>query len=596
MAPTTSIKDIPHALRHLWQAVVADCLQLIVDNPGDPHAWYLFLGLPALCLRPGTPREVIQGALTAWTKARLLACRAGDWQRLMDLQPDLAPRAADDEDEDENAGMRARVRRVVRACRRVNYSKAARVAVGEPPVRGTPQVLEMLRAKHPELCEEIPRDILDFQPRDLPEINMDTLNKVIRTSKKDAGCGPDTWRYEHIKALRGDDRCIELLLKVANIAARGELPAEVAPYLGAARLVALLKKGTVPAPEDVRPIAIGAVFRRIVGRCLLVMWAQRFRDFFAHIQVAVSVPNGAELVTKALQIALSDHPDWVVVEMDIANAFNTVSRARFMRAIKNHFPELLPYMRQFYAQEMPLVTQDITSSTGYSTIPSREGVHQGDPMSGFAHAIAIHAVLLEMSQSTPTGFVISYADDTRIVAPAAEAAAALEVANLRMPGLNQEPQPHKSHLYSPNPVALAEAEALIPGIPTVPADQGLTVCGSPVGADEWVLQQLPEPAATIGPLLDFLPNVGDAQIEFLLLFYCALPKINHLVRCVRPSLMREVRLNPLVVDGDGEAPSLNMDRFAHFMEGALFYGYYEPTTAVHTPMQRTNESRDALKA
>ena len=50
---------------------------------------------------------------------------------------------------------------------------------------------------------------------------------------------------------------------VANVLARGDAPPELAPFLGGASLFALEKKG-----GGVRPIAVGEILRRLVGKVL----------------------------------------------------------------------------------------------------------------------------------------------------------------------------------------------------------------------------------------------------------------------------------------------------------------------------------------
>jgi hypothetical protein len=50
-----------------------------------------------------------------------------------------------------------------------------------------------------------------------------------------------------------------LILKLL-IAFKGEAPAEIAPYIGSAHLIPLLK-----ADESIRPIAVGEILRRLLS-------------------------------------------------------------------------------------------------------------------------------------------------------------------------------------------------------------------------------------------------------------------------------------------------------------------------------------------
>ncbi|CAI7830356.1 unnamed protein product, partial [Closterium sp. NIES-53] len=50
------------------------------------------------------------------------------------------------------------------------------------------------------------------------------------------------------------------------------------------------------------------------------------REFFLPLQYGVAVPGGAETVIHAARAYLDAHPTSMVLQADIANAFNSVSR------------------------------------------------------------------------------------------------------------------------------------------------------------------------------------------------------------------------------------------------------------------------------
>ncbi|CAI5930510.1 unnamed protein product [Closterium sp. NIES-65] len=56
-----------------------------------------------------------------------------------------------------------------------------------------------------------------------------------------------------------------------------------------------------------------------------------------------------------VQSALSLHPDWVVLELNVANAFNLFSRSAMFNALRDSpFSSLIPFFRLFYASPSPL--------------------------------------------------------------------------------------------------------------------------------------------------------------------------------------------------------------------------------------------------
>ena len=56
----------------------------------------------------------------------------------------------------------------------------------------------------------------------------------------------------------------------------------------------------------------------------------------------VGIPGGAENVVHCVRNLLSDHPDWVLVSLDLVNAFNSVSRPAFFRASRRALPQHSP--------------------------------------------------------------------------------------------------------------------------------------------------------------------------------------------------------------------------------------------------------------
>ena len=110
---------------------------------------------------------------------------------------------------------------------------------------------------------------------------------------------------------------------------------------------------------------------------------EKLPGFFSPVQFGVGIPGGAENVVHGVRNLLSDHPDWVLVSLDLVNAFNSVSRPAFFRQVEEHFPNILPWVWQCYGQHSHLLIR------GAEPIPSASGVRQGDPMGPFLFCLAI---------------------------------------------------------------------------------------------------------------------------------------------------------------------------------------------------------------
>ena len=113
----------------------------------------------------------------------------------------------------------------------------------------------------------------------------------IKTASKGSGCGPSGWRYEHLRVLISDSFTAANLFRVCSIIAAGLLPEPITKLLRAARLIALPKSS-----GDVRPIAIGDVFRRITAKAICSQYKISFSKFFAPLQHGIATDGGADLL------------------------------------------------------------------------------------------------------------------------------------------------------------------------------------------------------------------------------------------------------------------------------------------------------------
>ena len=78
------------------------------------------------------------------------------------------------------------------------------------------------------------------------------------------------------------------------------------------------------------------------------------------------------------------------------------------------------------------------------------------------------------------------------------------------------------------------------GDPARPAaERGLRVLGLSVGTPEYVSQQLDALQQKQQRLFDLLPGVPDLQASWLLLLYCASPRVHYALRGFRPELTEQ---------------------------------------------------------
>ena len=84
------------------------------------------------------------------------------------------------------------------------------------------------------------------------------------------------------------------------------------------------------------------------------------------------------------------HPDWVIVKLDLRNAYNEVTRAKILERLERHqtLRALAPLFRACYAgtPSIYLAAEGLVQAD----FKSEEGVQQGDGLASAEFCVAIH--------------------------------------------------------------------------------------------------------------------------------------------------------------------------------------------------------------
>ena len=160
--------------------------------------------------------------------------------------------------------------------------------------------------------------------------------------------GPSGLRASHLQyAVRRPGLVAPLVQALATLTrawVNGTLPLEHAPFFTGANLTPLRKKD-----NGVRPVAVGEVLRRLVGKALLATpEAKAQLAKLQPVQAGVGVRNATESVamcTQNLANALGTGQSWVMLQVDLRNAFNCVERLHVMKAAEHYAPSLHNFLR-----------------------------------------------------------------------------------------------------------------------------------------------------------------------------------------------------------------------------------------------------------
>lgn len=143
-------------------------------------------------------------------------------------------------------------------------------------------------------------------------LNQQSLSCLIQSSPRGSGCSPLGWRYEHLRALIADKQICDYLYILCNAIASGSPPKQAISLLSASHLVALPK-----GLDDVHPIAIEEVFRRITAKAICLEEKSYFQSSFCPIQHGVATEGGVEVIVHHVQALTEQYPDWVVLKSDV---------------------------------------------------------------------------------------------------------------------------------------------------------------------------------------------------------------------------------------------------------------------------------------
>ena len=198
---------------------------------------------------------------------------------------------------------------------------------------------------------------------------------MLRSFPKASACGPSGLRIQHLldaAEVHLPTPICPSLREVVCLLASGHESIKVAKFLAGGSLVALIKD--IPnGPQDIRPIAVGEVLRRLTSKCLCIL----------------TKAKASEITIHGLRDCIERHwndANFVTLKIDFQNAFNIVSRQALLEECHTHFPELLPWASWCYGQH-PMLFHPM------GTISSETGVQQRDPLGPFFFCLVLHKLV-----------------------------------------------------------------------------------------------------------------------------------------------------------------------------------------------------------
>ena len=260
---------------------------------------------------------------------------------------------------------------------------------------------QALQEKHspPHPDTSIP-SITELQPQHTIIVAVEKVARAIQSFPTSSAGGPDGLRPQHLKDMLSDDSSRHVFLPAlaffVQLVLEGRTPTSIRPFFFGANLTALLKK-----QGGVRPISVSCTLRRLVAKVAGSKVMEEMGDLLAPQQLGFGVKGGAEAAVHALRLYLCDpNPGKAVLKLDFQNAFNSICRDKMLDAVREHVPELHPFIHSAYSLPSSLFWSD-------KTIQSAEGVQQGDPLGPLLFCLSIH----HMGTQLESELSLLYLDD-----------------------------------------------------------------------------------------------------------------------------------------------------------------------------------------
>ena len=294
-------------------------------------------------------------------------------------------------------------------------AKAIRALGASGTHKPTPEIQRAIEAKHPQMtlpsdgAHTIPKpnETLAPIPRHQPFSPEELLRAIKRFPRGSSG-GVSGLTPTHLLELcqsTAADRSggiLNAMNQGLDILAQGRGPTALAQWIAGAPLTAQRKEDA-----GVRPIAVGETVRRLISSMLLSRNSKQAQRLLCPLQVGVATSDVCESIvhaTRELAHRYGHDNRLGLLQLDLANAFNRISRAAFRAEVRQHIPGLHAWTQYFYGHNTnpELWIVDGAHQRDHYRLKSVCGVQQGDPLGPLLFTQALRPILQQVHDKMGT--------------------------------------------------------------------------------------------------------------------------------------------------------------------------------------------------
>lgn len=273
------------------------------------------------------------------------------------------------------------------------------------------ETLKALQEKHPmgqpklnELLLEGPVDKID--PILFEAIDEELIQRMASKTKGSSGpskLDAQMWQRMLLSKSFGDrsnDLC-KAIAKMTRIMCTETCSKETGRDMEAFLSCTLIPLDKNPG---IRPIGIGEVLRRIVGKTVTAFLKNEIQQAAGNLQLCVGQMGGCEAAVHAMADIFDDEETEAVLLVDASNAFNSINRNVMLHNITILCPYLATFVNNCYSSHIRLF------AIGGIEISSSEGTTQGDPIAMALYGICLIPMTKNL-ETIPDTKQVAYADD-----------------------------------------------------------------------------------------------------------------------------------------------------------------------------------------
>jgi len=250
-------------------------------------------------------------------------------------------------------GDNARIERAVRLMRKGAISRAGKAL--ESKGLGDMDDIEIwnqIDDKHPARKRRITEQAYAFQPEEELQLK---LEKILPKLDVHAAPGPSGLRNGHLRIWAGvfapeaAEEAVEHLEHLISDMANDKMPAWFMRATQDAEVIALVKREAEEQERtaDHRPVQVPNTISKLEDKAVLAQYQEVYIKEMMPQQLGVGVKFAAELLVMGLRMTLYRSPDFIIVGVDISNAFCEIMRASVIDRHMQHeiLCGMVPYWR-----------------------------------------------------------------------------------------------------------------------------------------------------------------------------------------------------------------------------------------------------------